>query len=403
VGRRSYLYRFDISMSDSNHMPHILGLLSLAETIRKYEDKLTRATGEQFNLFDILSIGHLEVRTHSPILAELLNPNGSHGQGAVFLGHFITHLQIQDFDVSSAIVNKESSFGELGRIDIVITDKDGKSIFIENKIYAGEQERQLERYHERNPEANLLFLTLNGDNPINYLTTTAYQTAQFKKVFKAVSYKEDIIPWLEACRKEVATAPSVREAITQYIHLIQRLTLQNTSSLMNHEIIKKVTEGSNTYLAYACLRNANQGIVKEIIDKVNKQLNSLGKELGLVMHDQFRGSGENGENYYFTTPSLKSQNLRFGLRCSFADYKGFNYGFAHIDTNAPRYADSVISKRFEEIFPGPARSNGFWYIYQSWNQYENWSDETMAAIISGEFFPILEEIFRKLDRIAKEF
>ena len=219
-------------MSDTDHTSKALGLLSLAETIRKYEDKLTRATGEQFNLFDILSIGHLEVRTHSPILAELLNPNGSHGQGDVFLRHFLTQLEIQDFDASSAKVIKESSLGELGRIDIVITDKNRKSVFIENKIYAGEQERQLERYHIRNPEANLLFLTLKGESPVNFVTNPAYQTPQFKAVFKTVSYNTDIVRWLESCRKEVATAPSVRAAITQYIHLIQRLTQQNTSQFV---------------------------------------------------------------------------------------------------------------------------------------------------------------------------
>ncbi|MFU8894691.1 MAG: PD-(D/E)XK nuclease family protein, partial [Luteolibacter sp.] len=56
-----------------------LQLLSLAGTIRRYEDELTRVNGAHFNLFDVLHIGHYEVRTHSPMLAELLNPRGSHG------------------------------------------------------------------------------------------------------------------------------------------------------------------------------------------------------------------------------------------------------------------------------------------------------------------------------------
>ena len=117
----------------------------MAKTIRHYEVALTQGNGERFNLFDILHVGHYEVRTHSPLLAELLNPHGSHGQGAVFLKHFLTEVEIQDFDAESARVFPEVSIGELGRLDIVITDKDRRSIFVENKIYAGLQERQLEK------------------------------------------------------------------------------------------------------------------------------------------------------------------------------------------------------------------------------------------------------------------
>ena len=70
--------------------------------------------------------------------------------------HFLTELKINDFDAESTHVKTEVSIGDLGRLDIVMTDGNRHSIFIENKIYAGLQENQLKRYHEYNPKADTL-------------------------------------------------------------------------------------------------------------------------------------------------------------------------------------------------------------------------------------------------------
>ena len=110
----------------------------------------------KFNIFKILGIGRREVSTHSPMLGNLLNPKGSHGQGDAFLRLFVSMLGIADFDTASARLELEYYIGRVteksgGRIDIVILDKDGNAIFIENKIGAGDQKKQLQRYRQRKP------------------------------------------------------------------------------------------------------------------------------------------------------------------------------------------------------------------------------------------------------------
>jgi hypothetical protein len=60
--------------------PAVLGLLRFAATHRRHVETLAQATGEHFNIFRILHVGHLEVKSHSPILGELLNPKGHHAQ-----------------------------------------------------------------------------------------------------------------------------------------------------------------------------------------------------------------------------------------------------------------------------------------------------------------------------------
>jgi hypothetical protein len=376
-----------------------LHLLSLAKTIRYYEEALTQASGERFNLFDILHVGHYEVRTHSPMLADLLDRQGSHGQGSVFLKRFLTELEIDDFDAEWAKVDTEFSIGELGRLDIKITDRNRRSIYIENKINARLQENQLERYHKDNPEANLLFLTLNGEVPPDWSANPAYKTESFKKVFKTVSYKVNIVRWLGCCRKEAATAPGVRESITQYIHLIQRLTQQNTSTRMNQEIIKAVTQDKETYLAYANLRNADWEIRKVIIAKLQEQLHSIAQELGLEILEKLSGHGEKEEECLFTTPDLKAQNLEFGFGCERSNYGDCYFGFAHINLDQ----ESPLQAQIQSLFKAKFRAeqpNKKWPASAYWKERPNWDDETMAAILSGDFAKDLKVLIASLSEIA---
>ncbi|MEO7300518.1 MAG: PD-(D/E)XK nuclease family protein [Verrucomicrobiota bacterium] len=376
----------------------------MAKTVRQYEEALSQASGERFNVFDILHVGHYEVRTHSPMLAELLNPRGAHGQGAIFLKQFLAHLKIIDFEAESARVVPEVFIGEQGRLDIVIQDGNHRAIFIENKIYAGLQKNQLQRYHKQNSKANLLFLTLGGDSPADWSTNIFYKTPSFITIFQRVSYKHDIVGWLEACRKEAANAPGVRETISQYIHLIKRLTQQNTSGPMNQKFIEAVThdQSGETYLAYASLRNAYGAIRQAIIEKVNGQLDAIGKELGLETSEVFAGHGEPGENYFYTNAAMKAQNLRFGLRCADSDYRNFGFGFAYINCDLKGPVELPVVTLFKDAFGEQFDSNGFWHAYLRWSYHSSWDDETRADIISGKFATDLDALIRTLQKIAEQ-
>jgi len=85
-------------MNDADIISRAQNILSLSRTIRHYEESLAQAQGTHFNLFEILHIGHYEVRTHSPIIAELLNPTGTHGQGCAFLRKFLSLLNIGEHE-----------------------------------------------------------------------------------------------------------------------------------------------------------------------------------------------------------------------------------------------------------------------------------------------------------------
>ena len=66
-------------------------LAQINSTIKVYE-KHAELSGEKFNVFSIMGMESDEVRTHSSIIGELLNPKGSHSLGSKPLELFIKHI-----------------------------------------------------------------------------------------------------------------------------------------------------------------------------------------------------------------------------------------------------------------------------------------------------------------------
>ena len=77
--------------------------------------KASKLRGECFNIFQILRMETDEEHTHSALLAEFLDPKGSHGCGNKFLHLFLQKLILDGFlDESSTKVEIEKN---IGRID----------------------------------------------------------------------------------------------------------------------------------------------------------------------------------------------------------------------------------------------------------------------------------------------
>ncbi|WP_045409770.1 PD-(D/E)XK nuclease family protein, partial [Vibrio jasicida] len=113
----------------------------------KYE-KLQEINESNFNVFSILRKENDEVALHSRFIGELLNPKGTHNQASTFLHLFISSLNNKiQLDNANFSLSIERSFGNFGRIDLVLTSENDV-IVIENKIHAIDQTKQLERYND---------------------------------------------------------------------------------------------------------------------------------------------------------------------------------------------------------------------------------------------------------------
>lgn len=224
---------------------------------------MAAVTGEQFNVFSILGVEADEVRTHSAFLADLLNPKGSHRQGDAFLKLFLGLDAIKNSDSGeykdsgTFRVRKEASTSQ-GQIDILLENKEENKeacIVIENKIYAGDQDRQMERYYQyatsegfKEKQIKLVYLTLDGSPP----STESLGNLPEDSV-KCLSYSEDIINWLEECMKlqEVQRVSPIREIVFQYRDLLKQLTGQFTNKGLSMELKNILTENKNYELVPA--------------------------------------------------------------------------------------------------------------------------------------------------------
>ena len=116
---------------DLHNITALLHKAALSSERNKAAKEEARLRGEAFNVFRVCGVNHYE-NTHSAILAEWLNPNGSHGQGDVFLSSFLERVAgdfANEFNSCKASVATEFSTKE-GRLDILIQDDEGRAVII---------------------------------------------------------------------------------------------------------------------------------------------------------------------------------------------------------------------------------------------------------------------------------
>lgn len=251
-------------------------LIQDAQRIIAHHNEVSRLKGENFNIFSILNMEHKENGTHSAFLGELLNPNGSHSKGNLFLQLFLQTIDNNTINLDKAIVTLEKHIGFRddanllgGRVDIYITDQ-VNSICIENKIYAGDQNVQLQRYCNHNKENNTVYyLTLSGSDA----SPESKGELIADRDYYCISYKNDIIDWLEACLKESAEEPILRESIRQYIILLKRLTNQLTDKAMEKEMHNLVKENYNAAQKIGnAISDVELEITKQFVDEIAKHI-----------------------------------------------------------------------------------------------------------------------------------
>jgi hypothetical protein len=229
--------------------------------------------GEHFNIFSILKMESKENATHSAFLGELLDPKGSHQFENIFLKLFLKFISFEDeFDINSATVTLEEHVGAIdyeaktgGRIDIFIKDTKGNSIAIENKIYAGDQSAQIERYVNVSNKNTVFYLTLDGNTPSEDSKGELKEGVDFH----CISYQSTITKWLHSCMKEAAEQPILRETIRQYIILIKKLTNQLTDNVMEQEVYELI--GKN----YSAAKFVTDNLLQVELHYTNKFLEEL--------------------------------------------------------------------------------------------------------------------------------
>ena len=365
-----------------------------AESKRKENERWER--GESFNIFNTIGLWSEEVRLHSALIGELLNPNGSHGASSLFLKAFLDVMGIDEgyLDYGSCSPNiLERVIGAVtetdgGRIDIII--EDGKrAVIIENKIYAPDQKNQLLRYHnygkKKFPKGyELLYLTLDGHDP----SDGSLGGKDFD--YKSISYETEIVEWLEKCLEFTPDGLPVSSVIRQYIDLIKQLTYTDMDTKYVEDL-KSVALAPENVLA-----------VGELFKIQNEWLNGL---LEIHVWNPLRDYTESkGMRFMLEDDGayIIREEWRHYAICAITEKRTWSDLFVGVTIyNEPKRADKLFKKDYVLLNCLVQPSNEY-YPYGSIflpEPIRNWGHHITEEIVKGEVF---EWIKNKIDEILSE-
>lgn len=372
-------------------MENILNLLNQVSIISKKNDEILDATGGRFNMFRLCGVNHYE-NTHSRIIAEFLNPNGCHGLKSKLLECFIETLghdfTIKDFNVEKAIVRTEYSTEE-GRIDILLEDNQKKTIIIENKVFAPDQQKQLIRYNsyaeKYRKEYQILYLTLGGEE-------ASLQSGE-GVTYLRISYKENIINWLEKCVAIVSRYPIVRETIIQYINHLKQLTNQDMDSKNEEEVVEVLSKIENLRAAKAIYLNYTSTFDNLAKKYFNPKMEIFANEKKLEYH--YEESEEPYIKFYLTNSKWQG---KYWIGFTF-EGKQFEYGLCN---NPEIYNISVrnrktILKNLKNLNVANRKESAWWPFYSRMDDLsiDTWEND----IIKTDKF--LNECKQKIELLLK--
>ena len=130
----------------------VAGLKPRLDAARALEQELNRHLAHRFNVLDYARTDELGL---SRIVADLLNPRASHGQGPSFLQALLEHLKLTEcwpgLNPDGARVSVERVITAQRRMDVYVQipgDGGEYCLAIENKPYASDQEDQVRDYLE---------------------------------------------------------------------------------------------------------------------------------------------------------------------------------------------------------------------------------------------------------------
>ena len=252
---------------------------------KEYENKVKerRARGiHDYNVFDVLETKEVK---HSKFIASLLDPKGLHYQGDLFLREFINACGISDFglDTSNAQV-----FREYENIDIYITDGN-KHIIIENKLWTGDHDEQIARYIQaivdEQKEQNeiyerilVLYLTPFDDEikslgGIDEVGKDYLKLGQNQVAFRHISYKNEILNWLNEIKAEIINLTDLNVLISQYEKAVKNL-INKGEKMENNLIIEQIKENYKLCAAiHDNFKSAEIELTNNFFDEVCKGLN----------------------------------------------------------------------------------------------------------------------------------
>ena len=318
-----------------------------------------------YNIFNILNITEKEV-IMCRFLADLLNPEGRHGCGTLFLRSFFRDI-LKEYDTNELLlthtyIDREYVTANDRRIDIVIRNS-RFFIPVEVKIYGDEPEAQCYDYAQYARNAPLIYLTRFGDVPSLYSRKEKDGTnvLPLDRIL-CISWEQDIYDWLERLLKHLPEP--IKSGVTQYMDAI-RMTADGRNKKMMKKTLEALYESPDFFHAgieiEKSMKAAKIRLIRMVFDDLKKEMTHLLPKYGLEpetehvyysyeekQHEKFYDSYSTypGLNYVVRQAKFQKEGLSMWFRievehCLFA-------GFALFDTKEHWQVDKINQELIDE-------------------------------------------------------
>jgi PD-(D/E)XK nuclease superfamily len=306
---------------------HFKNIATEVKDIKTDYEKKQKDEKSRFNVFDTLTRHHLE-ELHSNFIAYLLDIHEKHDFGDTFLRFFVEIVnenldfddKINDFDYKNAKIYKEHST-KYGRLDIFVTTTNF-NIIIENKIYANEQDEQILRYvafaKSQHKPYIVLYLTPEGDDSATGAAGT----------YHAISYRNDILKWLERCLLHTKNYPIAHAGIHFYKKTLEQKILHITDNqiLMDIKTLLKTNDDAKEILKH-------WGEIQPAVEAYGKELRVefLKKTFDALIEKGYDfGKKPNSENIVYNT---KTTVQELTTKLKLPNKKTVSFKFVRASTN----------------------------------------------------------------------
>ncbi len=292
-----------------------------------YRDLLSRVSTEcekipsytgflPYNVFQVLEVQEKEV-IMCRFLADLLDPQGTHGRGILFLKTFVKDVlkihSMSDLLLMHTAVAKEYAIDHDRRIDIVIRNID-YFIPLEVKIYAGEQQGQCFDYYKYAKNAPIVYLTPFGTPPSEYSRKekAGRGILPLNRIL-CISWAEDICTWLGGLLNGLKEP--LRSVVMQYIDAIH-MTADEREKKQVEKTVELLYESSRYFQAglqiERSMKQAKLKLIRLVFEDLEKEMGPLAAKYGL--------EPEKNIGYY----SYKDPHHERFYDC-YSTYPGLNY------------------------------------------------------------------------------
>ena len=395
------------------------------ETVRVLERELDVKLARRFNVFDYLrsksgarvnskSGARVNEVTLSRVIADLLDPSGSHGQGTLFLECLLRGLCLDwasEISLRRAQIEVERQTDDKRRLDVSVhIDKD-HCLAIENKPYARDQPYQVKDYLDelrRYKKSLLIYLPASGRPPAEESATLDdLNTLDKNHLFKIMPYDrtgvgrwEDgfdrhrvdysLAHWLADCRKSCDVDRLrwfLREAETFCERQFGGNNVTDTETSTIKEFVLSDKRSLKTALMLAeSLPDIIKEVKKDVCRGALDTIYSSGKWDKLADDEQWDTGGYSEDETEYSYIEMRRERWRkqdvrhVTIRLQSDDENRRNSWFIGVrwDQKAADMNEReqdlrrTLSEKLDKLGPSEEDDDGYWLWSEYLDEYRDW-------------------------------